>query len=202
MKKLVLLVLLTFVCTQTFAQKKKGGTHKNIVISNSTAAKLPLAKLDNLLVEIKTGNFQVSIADKDNTDSTLVIKPAEDTFKPLECKLSSYKSNGSLLYLLTCVEKSATKTDLKSEDVLSNYSCILEVTTKKLVFSNTETTSHIIEKVFLDKGKNASETQEKLRREGYHFVLNPDGSILLKNKKSEKILFYDAAKIEYLPKKK
>jgi len=62
----------------------------------------------------------------------------------------------------------------------------LEVTTKKVVFSNTDTTTHTSEKVFLDKGKNASETQEKLRREGMHFVLNPDGSILLKNKTSEK----------------
>jgi hypothetical protein len=202
MKKIILMALLAFISTQSFAQKKKEGLQKKTILAGSTAGNLALAKLDNLKVEIKTGNFQVAIADKDNATAAIIIKPVEASFKPLECKLSAFKSNGSVLYLLTWVEKSATKTDLKTEEVVSNYSCILEVPNKKQVFSNTETTTHITEKVFLDKGKNASETQEKLRREGYHFVLNPDGSILLKNKTSEKTLVYDAAKMEYLPKKK
>lgn len=202
MKKIVLLALIACLGMHCFAQKKRAQGHKEAKLAAADKGNKPLAKLDNVTVEIKDGNFQVSLVDKDNSGGAIVIKPAEPTFKPLECKLSTFKSNGSSLYIVTWVEKSTTKTDLKTEDVVSNYVSILDIANKKIVFSNTETTSHIIEKVFLDNGKNASETQEKLRREGAHFVLNPDGSIVLKNKTSEKTLLYDAVKMEYLVKKK
>ena len=39
--------------------------------------------------------------------------------------------------------------------------------------------------VFLDKLKNASETQERMRREGFEFFLNADGTITQKNKTQE-----------------
>jgi len=35
----------------------------------------------------------------------------------------------------------------------------------------------------LDNNKTASETQEKMRREGFEFTLNPDGSITQKIKR-------------------
>lgn len=212
MKKIVLLALLTLLNAQSFAQNKSRGgaerstaktaAHKNTTVVSSPSGTIPLAKVDNLTVVLKNGTFQVSIGDKDDAEAALVIKTVDATFKPLECKLSAFKANGASLYSLTWVEKSTSKTDTKSEDIVSNCTCILEIPTKKVLFSNTETTNHIIEKVFLDKGKNASETQEKLRREGYHCVLNPDGSILLKNKTSEKTLVYDATKVAFVPKKK
>jgi hypothetical protein len=195
MKRIVLFVFIALFSTHSFAQKKKSNLKKSIATAG-------LAKVDNLVAEIKAGNFQISITEAGKPSDALIIKSAEATFAPLDCKIVPFTAAGTKLYLVTWTEKSTTKTDLKTEDVVSNYVSILDIPNKKIVFSNTETTSHIIEKVFLDKGKNASETQEKLRREGAHFVLNPDGSILLKNKTSEKTFLYDTVKIEYLLKKK
>jgi exoribonuclease R len=45
-------------------------------------------------------------------------------------------------------------------------------------------------KVFLDKFKNASEMQQKIRREGLEFKLNPDGTVTLKSKKKENKMTY------------
>ena len=51
--------------------------------------------------------------------------------------------------------------------------------------------------MFLDKLKQASETQQKIRREGFEFKLNPDGTIWLKNKTQESKLVYDTSKKEF-----
>ena len=91
---------------------------------------------------------------------------------------------------------------MKTEDITIVYSYIYEITSKKQVFYNTQLTNHIIEKVFLDRLKNASETQEKMRREGFEFTLNPDGSVTQKNKTQENKLVYDVAKMEYVNAKK
>jgi len=120
----------------------------------------------------------------------------------MDCKLSSFTAGGTKLYLLTWSEKSGAKTDLKTEDITTIYSVVYEIASKKQVFSNTQMTNHITEKVFLDKLKNASETQEKIRREGFEFKLNPDGSISQKGKTQENKYTYDVAKIEYVPAKK
>jgi hypothetical protein len=80
------------------------------------------------------------------------------------------------------------------------YSVIYEITAKKQVFSNTQTTNHITEIVSLG-GTTATETQEKMRREGFEFVLNPDGSVTQKSKKQENKWVYDVAKIEFVAKK-
>ena len=98
--------------------------------------------------------------------------------------------------------KSNTKTDLKTEDITMMYSVIYEITTKKQVFSNYQKTTNIVEKVFLDRNKTASETQEKVRKEGFEFVLNPDGSVTQKSKNQENKWLYDVAKQEYVEAKK
>jgi hypothetical protein len=79
---------------------------------------------------------------------------------------------------------------------------IYEIATKKQVFSNFEKTSNIVEKVFLDKNKNASETQEKIRREGFVLTLNADGTVSQKNKTQENKWVYDAAKVDFVDAKK
>jgi hypothetical protein len=103
---------------------------------------------------------------------------------------------------LTWTEVTQNKTDLKTEDITTIYSNIYEISSKKLVFYNTQLTNHITEKVFLDKMKQVSETQEKMRREGFEFTLNPDGSVKQKNKTQENKLVYDAAKMEYVDSRK
>jgi len=195
MKKIVLFAFIALLSANSFAQKKKTSTKKAIATAG-------LAKVDNLVAEVKAGNFQVTINENGKPKDAMIVKAAEGTFAPMDCKLSSFTTGGTKLYLLTWSEQSGAKTDLKTEDITTIYSVVYEIASKKQVFSNTQMTNHITEKVFLDKLKNASETQEKIRREGFEFKLNPDGSISQKGKTQENKYTYDVAKIEYVPAKK
>ncbi len=183
MKKIILLVVLSFVVTTSFAQKKKAG--------KTTSS---LAKIDKLVAEVKAGNFQLTIDGKE----AIVVKPVDAKFAPSDVKLIAFMTSGTKLYLLSWTEKTQNKTDLKLEDSTTIYSIIYEIASKKQVFSNSQLTSNITEKVFLDGLKQASETQQKIHKEGFEFALNPDGSVTQKNKKQENKLVYDSVKMEYI----
>lgn len=194
MKKLFILFAVALTITASFAQKKKTPAK-----SSKTAS---VAKVDNLTAEIKGKTFQLTISDKGKPADAIVVKELTNDVKPIDMKLSSFMANGTKLYLLQWTEKSNTKTDLKTEDITMMYSVIYEITTKKQVFSNYQKTTNIVEKVFLDRNKTASETQEKVRKEGFEFVLNPDGSVTQKSKNQENKWLYDAAKQEFVEAKK
>jgi hypothetical protein len=194
MKKVVFVALVMLFSTTIYSQKKKS--------SKVAKASPVLAKIDNLLAEVKSGNFQLTINENGKPKDAIVIKAADAKFAPTNCKLTSFKASGSTLYLLTWTEVTQNKTDLKTEDITTIYSNIYEITSKKLVLYNTQLTNHIVEKVFLDRNKTASETQEKMRREGFEFTLNPDGSVTQKNKTQVNNLIYDAVKMEYVASKK
>ncbi len=195
MKRLFLLVLMTLISTTTFAQKKKAAAKKP---ATATTAKGVLAKVDNLIAEVKSGSFQVTIDGKES----ITVKTVDAKFAPTNVKLSSFTASGTKLYLLTWTEITVIKTDLKTENLTNVYSVVYEIPNKKQVFSNTQTTNHIVEKVFLDRLKTASETQEKIRREGFEFILNADGTITQKNKTQENKWKYDVAKMEFVDAKK
>lgn len=171
------------ICLSSFGQKKKSVTTKS---SNG------LAKIENLIAEIKNENFQISITNKGKVVDTIYIKKTDKSL-PETCKITPFNANGTKLYLVTWTEKLTTKTDLKSEDKTFVYSNIYELSTKKKVFFNTQLTNNIVEKVFLDRNKTASETQTRVRREGYEFNLNPDGTIIQKTAKQLNKWKYDAA---------
>ena len=194
MKKLFFSVVLSLIGLNSFAQKK-----------NSSIKVKPLmvfAKVDNLVAEVKNGTFQITINENGTLKDAIEIKTTETKFAPTDCKLTSFKANGAQLYLLAWTESTQTKTDLKTEDAATIYSNIYEITSKKLILSNKQVSSHIVEKVFLDKLKNASETQERRHSEGLEFKLNPDGSIIQKAKNQENRLVYDVAKMQYVISKK
>lgn len=199
MKRIFLLVLLTLISTSTFAQKKKSTTKKP---ATTTTAKGVLAKVDNLVAEVKAGNFQITINENGKPKDLLIVKAVDAKFAPTNVKLSSFTASGTKLYLLTWTEVVTIKTDLKTENLTNVYSIVYEIPNKKQVFSNTQTTNHIVEKVFLDRLKTASETQEKIRREGFEFILNADGTITQKNKTQENKWKYDVAKLEFVDAKK
>ncbi|HRG18174.1 MAG TPA: hypothetical protein PLP39_03730 [Flavobacterium lutivivi] len=194
MKQLFILFALALTITTGFAQKKK-----TPVKSTKTAS---VAKVDNLTAEIKGKTFQLTISDKGKPADAIVVKELTSDVKPIDMKLSSFTANGTKLYLLQWTEKSNTKTDLKTEDITMIYSVIYEITSKKQVFSNYQKTTNIVEKVFLDRNKTASETQEKVRKEGFEFVLNPDGSVTQKSKNQENKWSYDTVKQEFVEVKK
>lgn len=190
MKKIFLLLCVGLLSLNGFSQKKKAATKK----PTTTASAFP--KLDNLQVEVKGGKFQVAITEKGKPADALVVKEVISGFKPNDCKLSSFMANGVKLYLLTWTEINTVKTGDKTEDKTTIYSVIYELVSKKQVYSNYQLTNHITEKVFLG-GTSASETQEKIRREGFEFVLNSDGSVTQKGKNQQTTFVYDKDKMEF-----
>lgn len=197
MKQLLILLAIALSTTTGFAQKKK-----TPVKSTKTATTSSTAKVDNLTAEIKGKTFQLTIAEKGKAADAITVKELVGDVKPADIKLSGFTANGTKLYLLQWTEKSNIKTDIKTEDITMIYSVIYEIPNKKQVFSNYQKTTNIVEKVFLDRNKTASETQEKVRREGFEFVLNPDGSVTQKSKNQENKWTYDVALQEFVDAKK
>jgi hypothetical protein len=195
MKRIVLLAIIAMLSVNAYSQKKTPVAKKP-----STAAASGLAKADNLVAEVKKGNFQVTITENGKEKDAMIVKAVDANFKPTHCKLTAFTANGTKLYLLTWTEIAQIKTPKKTEDITNVYSVIYEITNKKQVFSNTQTTNHITEIVSLG-GTTATETQEKMRRDGFEFVLNADGSVTQKSKKQENKWVYDATKMEFVAKK-
>jgi hypothetical protein len=192
MKKLFLFLFVGLLTISGYSQKKKSSNKKGTETSS-------FPKLDNLQAEVKDGNFQVAITEKGKTIDAMIVKAVDASFTPTNCKLSSFMASGVKLYLLTWTELSTIKNDLKSEIKTTAYSVIYEIVSKKQVYSNYQLTNHITEKVSLG-GTGASETQEKIRREGFEFVLNPDGSITQKGKNQQMTFVYDRVKMEFIKK--
>jgi hypothetical protein len=195
MKKIIFFVCIVISANYGFSQKKN-------VTAKSAKETPTLAKTDNLSAELKGKTFQVAIFENNKPIDGIVIKELTDEVKPTDVKLTSFLASGIKLYVLQWTEKTNTKTDVKTEDITTMYSVIFDVVSKKQVFSNFEKTNNIVEKVFLDRLKNASETQERVRREGFTLIINPDGTISQKNKSQENKWKYDAAKLEFVDAKK
>lgn len=193
MKKVLLLLFIAASTLSLQAQKGK---------SKSPKSNPPLAKLDNVTVEVKEGNYQITINENGVPKDAIVIKSVDAKFAPTNCLLKSFKANGVTLYLLTWSEKVTIKTDLKTEVSTTNNSNIYDISAKKQVFANAQTTTEITEKVFLDKNKTVSETQQRKRKEGMEFVLNPDGSVVQKAKSQDNKWTYNTTKMEYVEVKK
>ena len=189
MKNIFLFLCVGLLTLNGFSQKKISTTK-----TTSSASALP--KVDNLQVEIKNGKFQVAISEKGKTNDILIIKDVDAAFTPKDCKMSSFTASGVKLYLLTWTELSMTKSTNKTEEKTTIYSVIYEITTKKQVYLNYQLTNHITEKVSLG-GTGAFETQEKIRREGFEFTLNSDGSVTQKNKTQQTTFVYDKEKMEF-----
>lgn len=193
MKKIFLLLCISLLTFNGFSQKK-GAVKKPSATASATASALP--KLDNLQVVIKNGKFQVTVSEKGKTNDMLIVKDVDAAFTPKDSKLSSFMASGVKLYLLTWTELNVVKTNLKTEERTTIYSVIYEIASKKQVYSNYQLTNHITEIVSLG-GTAASETQEKMRREGFEFKLNPDGSVTQKNKTQQTTYVYDKDKMEF-----
>ncbi len=189
MKKIILYLLISFFSTSIYSQKKKVATKKPVSIVLATAA--------NLSAEIVKDNFYLFV-NNGATKDTIVLKTVDVKNLPTDCKITLFTTKQTPLYLVTWNENTTTKTDLKIEDVVSVYSEIFEITSKTLALGNIQKTTNITEKVFLDRLKNASETQQRVRREGYEFALLPDGDVTLKDKTQENKLTYSPVVKKYL----
>lgn len=192
MKKTALLILILLCTMISYGQKKKV-KGKAPAKTASTA----LAKADNLTAEIVKGNFFLFINNK-TTKDTIGIKTVDANSLPKDCAIKPFTAKAVPLYLLTWTEESTTKTDLKTEIKTILFSEVYDVSTKTKLFSNQQSTTNITEKVFLDRLKNASETQEKVRREGFEFILTPEGDIQQKNKTQQNTFAFNATDKKYV----
>lgn len=180
MKKYILIIAVLFTAT-TFAQKKKPAK-----APTSTA----LAKSGNLSVELVKNNLYLFIANKTKKD-TILLKTYTGTAAPTDCKITPFTAKGTPLHLISWSESSVTETKEKTENKVQVYSEIWNTATKTKPLANIQTTTNIKEIQWLDKLKNASQTVEKKRNEGFEFTLTKEGDVKLKNKTQENMMVYN-----------
>ena len=191
MKKLFLLLVL-LVSTIGFAQKGKGkSATKNVV----------LAKVDDISAEViseKTGKRVVLFVKKEGKVDTLEVKKLDKVdFKPTNFTVKSFTTQGKKFYHVNWKEEIKTDTKLKKENGFVTEDQIWDTETKTLLLGNVHKSSHIKETIFLDANKTASHDVEKKRSEGFEFILNADGSFVLKTKTQNSTYVYNAASSKY-----
>ena len=186
-------MLISVFCINANAQKKK----KSVIKVSKTNV---LAKADNVSVEIVKNIFNIYVLNGKIKDS-INIKTI-GAAAPTDCKLVSFSAKNNKLYLLTYNEKTIVQSTNKTEEITATNAEIFDIVSKTKVFSNVQKSTKITEKVFLDRLKNASETQERMRNEGFVVTLLPDGDLSLKTKTQENKMSYDVTSKKYIDSKK
>lgn len=191
MKKLFLLLVLS-VSIVGFAQKGKGkSASKNVVLTT----------VDNISAEIiseKSGKRVVLFVKKEGKVDTLEVKKLDKIdFKPTNFTLKSFTTQGKKFYHVNWKEEIKVDTKLKKENGVVTEDQIWDTETKTLLLGNIHKSSHIKETVFLDKNKTASHDVEKNRSEGFEFMLNADGSFVLKTKTQNSTYVYNITSSKY-----
>ncbi|HOZ75801.1 MAG TPA: hypothetical protein PLI38_11145 [Flavobacterium sp.] len=191
MKKIILLLALSLCFTNGYSQKKKS-TKKA-----GTPASV-LAKMNDLSAQLtpKKDRFEVLFG-KDTLFTRKIDlsgnnKPTtKNNNIPTTCTITPVVVKGTPLYCITWSDNNINEVTEKKEDRTKVYSEIWNPVTKTQVLANVQTTTKITEILWLDKGKNASQTSEKLRREGFEFSMNKEGDVVLKNKTQENKMVYN-----------
>lgn len=177
MKKFVVCMFL-LINVFAFAQNKKKVLPKELI-------GVVLTKNEDLSVELFKSNLYLFRIDGKLKKDTLLLKNFTGTPTPVDCVIKKFKSKEVPLYLITWNEKAVVETTTKQEEVTNACSQIWNPATKLKVFDNEQKSTKIKEQVFLDKLKTASETQHRMRNEGYTFTLLPTGEFTLRNKAAE-----------------
>lgn len=199
MKKIALLMIVTLFTVSASAQKKKAA-------KPAVKASPVLAKADNVSAEIVKNRFVVSVTNGKVKDSVFTRQFDPGLTIPKDVKITPFKAKGVQLYLIVWSQTHVLETKMKTEEATKTFSEVWDVTAKKLIFANHQINTKVSEIVFLDKNKTVSETQQKMRREGFDLTITPEGDLIQKNKTQESRLTYDVAKQEFvnvnIPKKK
>lgn len=191
MKKKYFLIALLLMSTAGFSQKKKA-----VKKTTAKSSLIVLTKAGNLSAEYDKNKLYLftDVLRKD----TIVLKKFETPTVPAECKITPFTTKGVPLYCITWTEKNVPDAKLKNEEATTIFNAIWDVSTKTQILANNQTTTKITEIVFLDKNKTVSETQEKLRKEGFEFTLTKEGDVILKNKAQENKMTYSVADKKYI----
>jgi len=206
MKKIILLLCAVLMTSASFAQKKK--TPSKAANTNKTV----LTKSGNMTVELlkkkDAYRLYLLVPDAKKKLDTLSLKTAaydpkaapavKDNNVPINCTVTAFTSKGVKLYNITWTEKAITEIPDKKEDATRTVSEIWNLDTKNQLYSNTQTSTKITEILYLDKLKNASQTSEKMRNEGFNMTVTPEGDLVLKNKTQENKMTFDATEGKYI----
>lgn len=189
MSKILIALTLSLMATAGYSQKKKAAAKAPASVNTV------IAKADNLSAEVAKSNFYLFINGKKDT---ILIKDIDSKKMPSTGKITPFKAKGTQLYAVSWTETANTETKLKKESALTTFTEIYDVVSKTKVLANAQTTTTISEIVFLDKNQTVSETQQKLRKEGFEFMLLPDGDVVLKNKAQENKMTYSVTDKKYV----
>jgi len=198
MKKIMLVFAIALMANIGYSQKSKKATAKA-----STAGKTTLAKSGTMTAELfksKT-DYKLYVLMNNKEKDTLSLKTFPVTTAkenlPVNFTITPFTSKGTALHNISWTEKSFTEIPDKKEDRTTTVTEIWNATTKTQLHSNVQAATKITEILWLDKGKNASQTSEKMRNEGFVLTLNPEGDIILKNKTQENKLVYNVTDNKY-----
>lgn len=184
MKKHILFILLLTSGFASAQNKKKNPVQKEPVA-------VVLTKTEDLVAEIIKNNLYTFRLDGKSKKDTLLLKNLTGTPTPTDCTIKKFKVKDTPMYLITWKEQASMQTTLKKEEVTNTCNQIWDPKTKTKVFENEQKSTTIKEQVFLDKLKTASETQQRMRNEGYVFTLLPSGEFTLRNKMAESKYSYN-----------
>jgi hypothetical protein len=190
MKKLFLVAFISLLALNSQAQKSK---------------KVTLGKVDNLVAEVipngKGKKIILNVRTESGTETLEVKSTTDNNLNPKEFVIKSFTANATKLYFLTWKEQIKTETKLKKEVADITESQIWNAETKTLLLGNTQKSIYIKETQFLDKNRTASHEVEKKRNEGFEFVMNADGSVVLKTKTQSNPYTYNPTSGKYEPQK-
>lgn len=198
MKKTLFFALTLLIACTASAQKSKKTKAKSKA-KTAVAGPKSLAKADNLTADYAKNDLFLTVSGATKDTISLrrngLSEPSEVAIKPISC-------SGSKLYCVTWKEnKKSGDAKSKLEDMTQKHTMIVDVDSKTKVLANIESANHITEKVYLSADKYVSETQEKVRREGFECALQADGSVVLKNKSTQTKLVYEPGKKKFVAKK-
>jgi hypothetical protein len=189
MKKIILSFFL-IISTFGFSQKKKSKVNPITV----------LAKVENISVETNKSDLNLLIISAEGKKESTLIKTFEPGTAIKDCKITKFLSGGVSFCNISWMERVVIgEPKTKIEETIKTINQIWDVNTKTKTFSNEQSTTNIKEQVFLDRLKNASETQERIRKEGQEFSLLPDGIVVLRSKNSESRLAYSVKDNKFMP---
>lgn len=197
MQKIFITVLLVVFSFGAFAQKgKKTSAQPN-------AKKKVLAKSENITAELleKKDNYKFYLLV--GKDSLTIKSPSGKANVPVDCKIVPFTAKGTKLYSISWIEKSVVgDAKTKIENITYTHTQIWDIAGKAKIMDNVQMVNNITEIVWLDPNNTASKTVDKIRRDGFEFILTKDGDVILKNKTQEDRFSYDAAQKKFVGKKK
>ena len=205
MRKIILLLAVVCFASSAFAQKSKKTAKGN----NAKVSKIVIGKSTNMTAELLKGKDAYRLyllngvgkkADTVSLERYAYDPKASEQVKnlPANCIITPFTAKGVKLYNITWTEKALTEIPDKKEDATKTVTQIWNLDTKTQLHANTQTSTKITEILYLDKGKNASQTSEKMRNEGFNLAVSPEGDLILKNRTQENKLAYDAAENKYV----